>query len=190
MGDAQAATTSNMPWKLPTLSVDLRNLDYVPGYDEEYMCPICHLPLLEPTAVDCGHIFCTDCLDEAFKYSEEDPIAIGYKRCPACRALVPARGSQHGIPKLLFRVLDKVLVKCPIQGCTETITRGSLSHHVRNDCEHALVKCPMYYCTYGTKRKILNPERCLHHLIKCEDCNEDIEEEHFQVCSLFHLCCP
>ena len=38
--------------------------DFVEEVDEDFQCPICHLPLKEPVLTRCGHRYCKECLDE------------------------------------------------------------------------------------------------------------------------------
>ena len=38
--------------------------DFVEEVDEDFQCPICHLPLKEPVFTRCGHRYCKECLDE------------------------------------------------------------------------------------------------------------------------------
>ena len=38
--------------------------DFVEEVDEDFQCPICHLPLKEPVLTRFGHRYCKECLDE------------------------------------------------------------------------------------------------------------------------------
>ena len=38
--------------------------DFVEEVEEDFKCPICHLPLKEPVLTRCGHRYCKECLDE------------------------------------------------------------------------------------------------------------------------------
>ena len=38
--------------------------DFVEEVEEDFQCPICHLPLKEPVQTRCGHRYCKRCLDE------------------------------------------------------------------------------------------------------------------------------
>ena len=38
--------------------------DFVEEVEEDFQCPICHLPLKEPVQTRCGHRYCKGCLDE------------------------------------------------------------------------------------------------------------------------------
>ena len=38
--------------------------DFVEEVEEDFQCPICHLPLKEPVLTRCGHRYCKECLDE------------------------------------------------------------------------------------------------------------------------------
>ena len=38
--------------------------DFVEEVEEDFQCPICHLPLKEPVQTRCGHRYCKECLDE------------------------------------------------------------------------------------------------------------------------------
>ena len=38
--------------------------DFVEEVEEDFQCPICHLPLKEPVLTRCGHRYCKECLDQ------------------------------------------------------------------------------------------------------------------------------
>src|SRR5256885_12068627 len=54
--------------------VDLRSLEYVSAVNENLVCPICHVALVDPIITSCEHIFCRDCLEEAYTISQSCPV--------------------------------------------------------------------------------------------------------------------
>ena len=38
--------------------------DFVEEVEEDFQCPMCHLPLKEPVLTRCGHRYCKECLDQ------------------------------------------------------------------------------------------------------------------------------
>ena len=38
--------------------------DFVEEVEEDFQCPMCHLPLKEPVLTRCGHRYCKECLDK------------------------------------------------------------------------------------------------------------------------------
>ena len=77
--------------RVPTIlkensKVDLRALDYVSDYDSHLMCPICHVPFVEPVVLDCDHTFCTACFEEYRDGTNHSDRS----QCPTCRAYLLA----------------------------------------------------------------------------------------------------
>jgi RING-type zinc-finger len=164
--------------------VDLRALDYVLPYDEHLMCPICHCPFIRPLRLQCDHVFCQKCINDAIMASGSGPQDF---RCPSCRAR--ARDISGKIPRLLINMCDDVRVRCPYsdEGCTEVMARGHVQLHVEKYCDYKLLQCPLSTCTEKTFKKKLNPERCMHTTVKCEACEEDVMEQDLQVRALFPI---
>lgn len=162
------------------LVVDLTALEYVGPFDHNLMCAICHSPFVHPVKVDCGHVFCEDCIGQALDHQN-----LGHQTCPTCRgkaneiSIVP-------VPKILDQILDELLVKCPLssQGCTAEIPRGSVQDHINQYCEYLEIECPFNSdCSEPVQRKYLWQDkwqnRCLHNFVQCSVCGDMvIELEH------------
>lgn len=165
--------------------VDLRSLDYVSSYDTHLMCPICRCPFIHPVRLQCDHVFCQKCLDSAITSSGASRDDF---KCPTCRA--PTTDAFMGVPRLLINMCDDIRVKCPFanEGCAEIVPRGHVRAHVSKYCDYRLVDCPDESCEEKTRKIHLRPEgRCLHSLIRCSSCKEDIMEQDFEVCTILLL---
>ncbi|EED13081.1 TRAF-like signal transducer, putative [Talaromyces stipitatus ATCC 10500] len=187
MDIAEFLTTMDLERGVEEL-VDLRALDYVSTYDEHLMCPICHCPFIRPLRLQCDHVFCQKCINDAIVSNSRD------FRCPSCRA----RGDISGkVPRILINMCDDVRVRCPYstEGCAETMARGHVQLHVDKYCDYKLMKCPDLTCGQKTRKKNLNPEKCMHNMVKCESCEEsvmeqDLEEHQDQHCPSLRTTCP
>ncbi|KAL9114552.1 MAG: hypothetical protein Q9187_007464 [Circinaria calcarea] len=149
--------------------VDFQDLEYVEGYDENLMCAICHCPFVSPVRLDCDHVFCQSCVHRAMEHSES---------CPTCRKRSTEQPEGVPVPKLIQSMLDGLLVKCPLreEGCTETMTRGSVQDHIDQYCDYTKVKCPWERCTLKARRKDAKKLWCQHSMLSCRDCRQDIME--------------
>ncbi|KAF5014628.1 hypothetical protein F66182_14318 [Fusarium sp. NRRL 66182] len=171
--------------------VDLRALDYISTYDEHLMCPICHCPFIRPLRLQCDHVFCQKCINDAIMSTDSDSRDF---RCPSCRA----RGDIGGkVPKILINMCDDVRVRCPYsgEGCEEIMARGHVQLHVDKYCDYKLMKCPDSTCEQKTRKKNLNAQKCMHNTVKCEACEEDVmeqdlEEHQDQQCPSLRTTCP
>lgn len=159
--------------------VDFRSLDYISSYDAHLMCPICHCPFISPVRLHCDHVFCRKCLHSAIASSGASRDDF---KCPTCRA--STTDAFMNVPRLLINMCDDIRVKCPFarEGCTEIVPRGHLQAHVGKYCDYRMVDCPDESCEKKTRRMRLDPEeRCLHGLIRCSGCEEDVMEQDFEV---------
>jgi len=97
---------------------------------QELLCPICVMPLNNPTTSPCGHNFCLVCIEKARKSSQ---------RCPVCR-----ENSTHWKPQVnraLRAILDMQNVKCLYDKCNQIIKfRDSEAH--REHCLYKPIQCP------------------------------------------------
>ncbi|KAH8696434.1 putative TRAF-like signal transducer [Talaromyces proteolyticus] len=162
--------------------VDLRALEYVSKYDEHLMCPICHCPFVRPLRLQCDHVFCQKCLNDAITSANSDPRNF---RCPSCRS----RASEifGNVPRILINMCDDVQVRCPYsgEGCKEVMSRGHVQLHVDKHCDYRLLECPSLTCTQKTRKKNMTAERkCMHMVLRCEACEEGVMEQDLEVGSL------
>jgi len=149
--------------------VDLRTLDYVSEYDPNLMCPICHVPFVEPVVLDCDHTFCSSCFDE---YRDSGTSGVR-PQCPACRTYLLA--GPRKASRLIVNMCNDLRVHCPNEGCLTVIPRGCVEQHVGKDCPEERLACPDAKCGQTVKRKNFVPEQCIHSShIEC-DCGAVIE---------------
>lgn len=162
--------------KPPPNPVDLRSLDYVGSYDHNLMCVICHCPFVEPARLDCDHFFCRDCVDQALMHQARDA-----KCCPTCRRKT-RRVSIVPVPKIINRILDELLVRCPFskEGCAEELPRGAVQDHVDRYCLFSEVECPSEECPLTVQRKDAEKKRCLHSMVRCEYCKGSLIERNLE----------
>lgn len=125
---------------------------------------------------------------------------IGFRpsdvKCPSCRRMTHA-SEMIPMPKILDRMLDELLVRCPLkdEGCNEQIQRCEVQQHVDKKCAYAEVKCPAEDCLLSILRKDVEKQRCLHSIVQCEDCNEffmerDLESHRTLHCEAGRTSCP
>jgi TNF receptor-associated factor 5 len=144
-------------------TVDFRGLNYVDPVDENLLCPICRVPMVDAVDTACDHTFCKDCITEAFKYSNLCPI----DRFPlSCTTLNKAH-------KIVVNQLDALLVKCPC--CTSPVPRAMILNHLERYCKEALVKCAGKTCDDVVRRKLYG-QGCLHYDTSCPDCDMIMQE--------------
>ena len=156
----------------PTGQVDLRNLEYVDAFDQNLMCAICHCPFVDPVGLICDHVFCRECITEALLHQSREA-----RNCPTCRRKTEDCKTLN-VPKLVSRILDELLVKCPRreEGCKEIMTRGAMQSHVDRYCGFEEIECPSEHCILKIPRKDADGSRCLHWVVACEDCHSDVME--------------
>ena len=101
------------------------------------------------------------------------------------------------MPKILDRMLDELLVRCPLkdEGCNEQIPRCEVQQHVDKKCTYSEVECPAEHCLLSILRKDVEKQRCLHGILQCEDCNQsfmerDLESHRTLYCEAGRTSCP
>jgi hypothetical protein len=105
----------------------------VTPFDEELQCPVCYDSVVEPTLLNCEHLFCQVCVA---------PL----ERCPTCRVAITSRAAA---PPVLRNMAMRVAVRC--EHCEWSGTREqSLTHrcpvpkataglHARNEAANRLI---------------------------------------------------
>lgn len=171
--------------------VDLRAVDYVGSYDHNLMCAICHCPFVAPVRLSCEHVFCQRCVNQAFNHQ-----SLYSRSCPSCRRTMDLP-SINPVPKILDRILDDLLVRCPLraEGCLEEMPRCQLQDHLDKYCPFHEVDCPCKECSLTVQRKDIDETRCLHYSVECGDCKRSIMKrdwEHHRnlQCELGRTVCP
>ena len=183
--------------------LDLRALDYVDDYEPHLMCPICHVPLIDPISLECDHCFCTRC----FVQSCDRVSADESPKCPTCRASITS--APRKASRLIVNMCDDLRVRCPNDSCGKILARGHIEYHATKQCGEQRLKCPAFpTCNKFTKRKDFVAEKCRHdtHIdctcgksveigkdhwlkhrreecpeagVKCETCNKRIPDENY-----------
>ncbi|KIX04427.1 uncharacterized protein Z518_05295 [Rhinocladiella mackenziei CBS 650.93] len=149
--------------------IDLRALDYVTDYDSHLMCPICHVPFLDPVVLECDHTFCRSCLREY----REGAASGSRSSCPSCRSFVVS--APRKASRLIINMCDEIRVRCPNEDCEDVMPRGCVERHATKECPHERLQCPDPECGKLVKRKNYVPEQCIHTShIEC-DCGAVIE---------------
>lgn len=189
--DASSLPDSVLPERPQLDPVDLRCLEYVGSYDHNLMCPICHCPFVLPVKLDCEHVFCQRCVNQAMLHQNRNS-----RSCPSCRRTINT-SDISAVPRILTRILDELLVRCPLrnEGCAEELRRGEVQDHVRKYCDYYEVACPADDCSLAVLRKDAHEERCLHRLLPCEACDQSVMERDLQThrtchCQKSRTICP
>ena len=175
--------------------VDLRTLEYIDSYDSNLMCAICRSPFVFPVRLECDHVFCQRCVNDAMSHQDRDS-RIYTITCPSCRRKIE-NWAIAPVPKILSLILDDLRVKCPLEclGCPEVKGRGDIQDHVDKYCAYAEVECPSESCFFKVLRKDLDERRCLHDVVKCGDCQKslmevDLETHRLRHCEAGKASCP
>ena len=152
----------------PKATIELRNLEYVSEYDSNLMCPICHVPLIDPVVLDCDHTFCAECFSEYRNGGGSTERA----KCPTCRAY--HLGASKKASRLIKNMCNDILVRCPNNECGLVMARGCIEQHATRECLDQLLLCPDSECSRQTKRRNYVPDQCIHSThIEC-DCGASI----------------
>ena len=161
-----ADSLDTVPSSAPSVpqSIDFRALTYLGPVDENLVCPICRVALVDPVDTVCDHTFCKECITQALSHSEA---------CPIDRYPLPRDGPLTRAHKIVINQLDALLVKCLC--CEAPIPRSMLQNHMEKYCKDALVKCPGKSCDEVVKRK-LSDKGCLHYDVSCPDCEMVCQE--------------
>ena len=150
---------------------DLRALDYVSEFETHLMCPICHIPFINPVVLECDHCFCARCFVQSCDRAIDEDEGL---KCPSCRTSIAAMPKKA--PRLILNMCDDVKVRCSNHGCEEIMSRGFFVHHAVHQCKDELLRCPAFpACEKLTKRKHFMENQCRHSThIEC-DCGELIQ---------------
>jgi len=145
-------------------AIDYRALTYVDTVNENLICPICRVALVDPVDTECEHTFCKECITQALEHNDV---------CPIDRSPFPRPATMTRSHKIVLNQLDSLLVECTC--CAAHIPRSMLKHHLDRYCKESLVRCPDEGCLQQVKRKFAE-QGCLHTDIACPDCGETHQE--------------
>lgn len=107
---------------------------------EEFFCPICTSLVETPVITACSHVFCRTCWEE---WMSREHVS---SRCPKCNRIFAGVGAaadscppcvdlREGNP-LAWRILSRVQVRCPVNGCPWTGDYSELSPHLTASDSH------------------------------------------------------
>jgi hypothetical protein len=147
-------------------------------------CSICTFVYNYSIMLDCGHIFCVDCV----KYFKNN-------KCPLCRAKIINVNNIRDFDKLVNDKIKNLLMDCIDCNTKHTVENNcvkktcnikrckfcnfqvdNIFEHFTNDCIN-ISKCKYDICNKFTyKNKIYEHELiCGHRFIQCETCNDKIK---------------
>ena len=109
--------------------------DYAEVVDEDFLCAMCHKPLIEPVETVCGHTFCYKCLFGRIRKSPYCPV----ENHPISRI----DGDIQQTSFLVRKLLDKMKVICPNTAyCDLVMMRSELEPHLKRTCPGTYLSCP------------------------------------------------
>ncbi|KAM3065228.1 hypothetical protein ACMFMG_010421 [Clarireedia jacksonii] len=132
-------------------NIDYWNLTYVGTVDQNLMCPICHVPFVDPVTIPCDHTFCKECITQALDVTE---------KCP--------------MDRIICQQVEALLVVCPC--CQEHLPRSKLRNHFAVHCKGILVECLKHDCQQLVKRGLVG-RGCLHYDAACPDCDQTLQQK-------------
>ncbi|CAF1419528.1 unnamed protein product [Adineta ricciae] len=99
--------------------------------DISLKCLICSDPYTNPCSTICDHTFCRSCITKWLESSD---------RCPACSKRPMTSEGLRATNRLVFDILDRLLVRC--KACRQTnIQRGNFDEHSNRYCLKTFVTC-------------------------------------------------
>ncbi|AYV81401.1 MAG: TNF receptor-associated factor 6 [Harvfovirus sp.] len=142
----------------------------VDKYDEfRDLCPICFSIPLEPVSLECGHLFCQECLQTALSKKE---------KCPICQQISKITDIT---PDHTTRLrISGLRLKCPNKECKHISTIGkygaTILKHIQN-CSQTLVtciECKTEMKQSETKNHLTADGQCPDRPTVCEICDKYI----------------
>ncbi|OAL40405.1 hypothetical protein AYO20_00141 [Fonsecaea nubica] len=162
-------------------TIDLRALDYVTDYDTNLMCPICHVPFIEPVVLECDHTFCDSCLKEYLNMCNDIQV-----KCPNedCEEVI-ARGyvERHATKECPHERLP-----CPDPDCGKLVKR---KNYVEEQCIHSShIECDCGAVIELGKGDWLRhkDEDCPNTGVKCKQCGQRISARDYLNGITGHVC--
>ena len=107
---------------------------------EGFICAICHDVLKDACSLNCGHTFCTECIDTC-RASSNNPS------CPNCRVMVTSSNPNYAMRDVVGSL---ALKQCP--DCDWTGQLKDLESH-ENTCAFRVVMCDVEGCNHTCLRK-------------------------------------
>jgi hypothetical protein len=147
-----------------TDDIDYWSLTYVGTVDPNLMCPICHVPFVDPVTVPCDHTFCKDCITQALAVTE---------KCPMDRYTLSREDPLKKANRIICQQVEALLVVCPC--CQDHLPRSKLRSHFAIQCKGILVECVKHDCQQLVKRELVG-RGCLHYDATCPDCDQTLQQ--------------
>jgi len=112
------------------------------------ICAVCHDVLKEASSLNCGHSFCTECIDSL--------NLMDSPSCPTCRADITSSNPNYAVRG----IIDALDVSCPYGGgeCGWNGKVGELQSH-GDICMFKVIECGIEGCTHTCKRKDMAAHR-------------------------------
>ena len=101
---------------------------------ERYQCPIMWGVLNNPVRASCGHIYCSQCIQNSI-------AADSRRRCPVCRQDIGFLVKDN----ILQKAVSKLPANCIHSDCNWSGTLKGLEKHLKKTCKFKDLKCE--YCT-------------------------------------------
>lgn len=146
---------------------------------ETVKCPVCLDFFENPCMFECGHSFCTVCINKLpiKKCHVHGSCKLGY--CPMCRQESHSTNLKKNIN--LASMVDALQVRCLqslLTTCSKEIYLEGIENHIQNDCGYTFLNC-RYECGdfHLRKNKIAHELVCPKNpetKIDCPDCSENI----------------
>lgn len=138
---------------------------FVDEVDQSLLCQMCSKVLEEPMVADCGHSFCSPCMQKALTKKRVT--------CPTCRQVI-TNDQLSPAGDDLVEQLGKLSLHCKNQasGC-ETVTHlKEMDAHVGTECEYRLVPCEHKSCDSSVPLLKLEShmDTCDYRIVECKVC--------------------
>ena len=169
---------------------------FVKEPSNDYLCPICVEPLIQPFLTDCGHYLCYTCRGRL--------LASGKNQCPECRE--PNGAKDARLNKHLQRQVNSLKVCCQHQevGCQWVGELMYLKEHLDPLLRTRLRRCGfiLLVCPLGCGERVRSSaieehikSYCSKRSYVCKHCgyynkHDIVTEKHYPLCELFPVECP
>jgi len=163
---------------MPGYPLSLHSKDTI---DTRYLCALCGNILRDPVQTDCGHVYCSSCVQELKREDgsftclvDEKPFdkvfLDNFVKREVLSLIVACSNSKDGcLWKGEVRHSEKHLLSCPEEkqrcsnhNCPESIKRSELQRHVEEECSYRLQLCSL--CGQSMTAAVLKVgvwERCV-----------------------------
>ncbi|KAK6599214.1 TRAF-type zinc finger [Botrytis cinerea] len=163
-------------------TLDYRAVDYVNPPDQNLICPICRVPLVDPVTIYCDHTFCRDCITQALAVTE---------KCPMDRYPISRNDPLRQSNRIIVQQVNDLMIVCP--SCKTHLQRSKLRNHLAIHCKEVEIACLDPDCKQLIKR-LHQPNGCLHYDSFCPYCDEtllqkDMEEHCESKCTFRRANC-